>query len=201
MAEAERSTLEGLQKAGFKLNFGIDNSGIARLYYTRGGGYYVDVGCSQLIIDGKIKVRQSPEGIKGFTPNALVLVDGTELEADVVVLATGYDNMRTTVRKALGDGVANKLKDVWDLDEEGELNAVSDRFAFPLLDILSHKLTVDHQMWRPSGHPRFWYMGGNLALVRIYSKFLALQIKAVEEGYNTGQTGETNGAINGVEGH
>jgi hypothetical protein len=124
MAEAERSTLEGLEKAGFKLDSGIDKSGIARLYYTRGGGYYVDVGCSKLIIDGKIKVRQSPDGIKGFAPKALILADGTELEADVVVLATGYDNMRTTVRKALGDGIADKLKDVWDLDEEGELNAV-----------------------------------------------------------------------------
>ena len=39
-------------------------------------------------------------------------------------------------------------------------------------------------MWRPSGHPRFWYMGGNLALCRIYSKFLALQIKGVEVGLN-----------------
>lgn len=126
IAEAERSTLEGLEKAGFKLDSGIDKSGIARLYYTRGGGYYVDVGCSQLIIDGKIKIRQSPEGIKGFAPKSLVLADGTELEADVVVLATGYDNMRTTVSKALGDGVADKLKDVWDLDEEGELNAVCD---------------------------------------------------------------------------
>jgi hypothetical protein len=37
-------------------------------------------------------------------------------------------------------------------------------------------------MWRPSGHPNFWYMGGNLALCRVYSKFLALQIKAAEEG-------------------
>jgi hypothetical protein len=44
-------------------------------------------------------------------------------------------------------------------------------------------------------------MGGNLALVRIYSKFLALQIKAVEEGYNTEQTGKTNGSVNGVNGH
>lgn len=126
IAGAERSILEGLQKAGFKLDSGIDKSGIARLYYTRGGGYYVDVGCSQLIIDGKIKVRQSPEGIKGFALKALILADGTELEANVVVLATGYDNMRTTVRKALRDSVADRLKDVWDLDEEGELNAVCD---------------------------------------------------------------------------
>ncbi|KUL81753.1 hypothetical protein ZTR_09400 [Talaromyces verruculosus] len=147
------------------------------------GVFMLHEGChdenTQLIIDGKIKVRQSPEGIKGFTPKALILANGSELEADVVVLATDYGNMRTTVRKALGDGVADKLKDVWDLDEEGELNA----------------------MWRPSGHPRFWYMGGGLALVRIYSKFLALQIKAVEEGYNTDQIGKTNGVVNGVNGH
>lgn len=92
---------------------------------TRGGGYYIDVGCSQKIIDGEIKVKQSPEGIEGFKPNALVLKDGSSLEADVVVLATGYDNMRTTVRKILGDKVADRCRDVWDLDEEGEMNAVS----------------------------------------------------------------------------
>ncbi|KAL1962858.1 hypothetical protein VTN77DRAFT_9133 [Rasamsonia byssochlamydoides] len=154
--------LSGLKRSGFKIYKGVDNSGIARLYFTRGGGYYIDVGCSQLIIDGKIKVKHSPKGIAGFKTHALVLNDEqqTELEADIVVLATGYDNMRTTVRKVLGDRVADRVGDVWDLDEEGELNAI----------------------WRPSGHPHFWYMGGNLALCRIYSKFLALQIKAIEEG-------------------
>lgn len=125
ISAAEASTLDGLHKAGFKIDKGIDQGGIARLYYTRGGGYYIDVGCSQLIIDGKIKVHQSADGIAGFKPHALVLADGTELEADLVVLATGFDNMRTTVRKVLGDKVANRCKDVWDLDAEGELNAVS----------------------------------------------------------------------------
>ncbi|KAB8070445.1 hypothetical protein BDV29DRAFT_198004 [Aspergillus leporis] len=157
---AERDILEGLQKAGFELDFGIDGAGISRAYMTRGGGYYIDVGCSPLIADGKIKVKRSPDGITGFNERSLVLKDGSALEADVVVLATGYDNMRTTVRKVLGDKVADRCKDVWDLDEEGELNA----------------------MWRPSGHPGFWYHGGNLALCRIYSKFLALQIKAIEAG-------------------
>lgn len=123
--EAEKANLEGLGKAGFKLDFGHDGSGIYRKYVTRGGGYYIDVGCSDLIINGKIKVEQSPDGIKGFSENALILADGRELEADVVVLATGYDNMRTTLRKALGDKVADRCKDVWDLDEEGEVNAVS----------------------------------------------------------------------------
>ncbi|KAE8146003.1 hypothetical protein BDV25DRAFT_144132 [Aspergillus avenaceus] len=158
--EAERDVLEGLQKAGFELDFGIDGAGISRAYMTRGGGYYIDVGCSPLIADGKIKVKRSPEGISSFDERGLLLKDGSSLEADIVVLATGYDNMRTTVRKVLGDQVADRCKDVWDLDEEGEVNA----------------------MWRPSGHPGFWYHGGNLALCRIYSKFLALQIKAIEAG-------------------
>lgn len=124
VAHVEKDTLDGLRRAGFALDFGHDGAGIARAYYTNGGGYYIDVGCSQLIIDGKIKVKRSPEGISGFTERGLDLKDGSSLDADIVVLATGYDNMRTTVRKALGDKVADRCRDVWDLDEEGELNAV-----------------------------------------------------------------------------
>ncbi|RDW69808.1 putative flavin-containing monooxygenase YUCCA3 [Coleophoma cylindrospora] len=160
IAEAEKENVEGLTRAGFKLDFGDDGSGIYRKYITRGGGYYIDVGCSQLIIDGKIGIQQSPNGISHFEENALVLADGTKMDADIVVLATGYDNMRTSVRKTFGDGVADRCKDVWDLDEEGEVNAI----------------------WRPSGHPGFWFMGGSLALARIYSRFVALQIVAAEEG-------------------
>ncbi|KAK4553520.1 hypothetical protein LTR86_009316 [Recurvomyces mirabilis] len=175
--QAEKENVDGLEKAGFKLDFGNDGSGIFRKYVTRGGGYYIDVGASQLIIDGKIKVVQSPEGIKGFDQDSLILADGRKLDADVVVLATGYDNMRTTLRKALGDTVADRCKDVWDLDEEGEINAVS----FSLDTAMMMKLIIE-QMWRPSGHPKLWFMGGSLALCRIYSKFLALQIRAAEAG-------------------
>ncbi|KAJ5221561.1 flavoprotein CzcO associated with the cation diffusion facilitator CzcD [Penicillium citrinum] len=160
IANEERENIEGLERAGFKFEWGIDRSGIARLYYTRGGGYYVDVGCSKLIIDGKIKMHQSPGGITGFARDAVVLKDGTHLNADIVVLATGYDNMKTTVQKVMGSKVAERCNDFWDLDVEGELNSI----------------------WRPSGHPNFWFMGGNLALCRIYSKYLALQIKAAVEG-------------------
>lgn len=130
--DVEKDTLDGLEKAGFKLDFGVDGAGIARQYMTRGGGYYIDVGCSQLIIDGKIKMKQSPDGISGFDERGLILKDGSKLDADIVVLATGYDNMRTTVRKVLGDGIADRLVDVWDLDEQGELNGVSSSSSFPL---------------------------------------------------------------------
>lgn len=128
---AERTSLDGLERAGFRIDYGNDGSGIYRKYITRGGGYYIDVGASQLIIDGKIKVEQSPDGIREFTPEGIVLADGRQLEADIVVLATGYDNMRTTLRKALGDQIADRCNDVWDLDEEGEVNAVSLSSAAP----------------------------------------------------------------------
>lgn len=137
---AEKANLDGLEKAGFKLDFGNDGSGIYRKYVTRGGGYYIDVGASQLIIDGKIKVIQSPDGVGGFEKDALVLADGRKLDADIVVLATGYDNMKTSVRKALGDTVADRCKDVWDLDEEGEINAVSN--VISLSNIISSCMTA-----------------------------------------------------------
>ncbi|OAG06677.1 putative flavin-containing monooxygenase YUCCA3 [Paraphaeosphaeria sporulosa] len=159
---AEKENLDGLSRAGFNVDFGHDGSGIYRKYITRGGGYYIDVGCSALIISGKIQVVQSPNGIECFDENGLVLAPGasstssTHLPADVVVLATGYANMRTSVAATFGEAEAARCKDVWDLDEEGEVNA----------------------MWRPTGHPGLWFMGGNLALCRVMSRYLALQIKA-----------------------
>jgi len=155
--EAEKASIEGLGKVGFKLDFGHDGSGIYRKYVTRGGGYYIDVGASQLIIDGKIKVEQSPDGIKCFNENSLVLADGRELDADVVVLATGYDNMRTTLRKALGDKIADRCKDVWDLDEEGEINAVStpkSRSGCPIHVLICFTDVAD--VWAPKAVVHGW---------------------------------------------
>lgn len=123
--DVEREMNDGLERAGFAIDAGPAGSGLARKYYTKGGGYYIDVGCSQLIIDGKVKVRRCEDGIEKFVKDGLILKDGQKVKADVVVLATGYDNMRTSVQKILGEKVASKCKDVWDLDEEGELRAVS----------------------------------------------------------------------------
>jgi hypothetical protein len=124
ISAVDKETLDGLTEAGFKIDLGEDESGIYRKYITRGGGYYIDVGCSQLIIDGKVKIRHSPGGIKSFTPEGLLLADGSELQADVVVLATGYQTMHSTARNLFGDKVANRLDKVWDLDEEGEVHSV-----------------------------------------------------------------------------
>lgn len=122
------------------------------------GGSYIDIGASKLIIDGQIKVKQGV--VARINPHSLLLDDGTELLADEIVFATGYSNMLETTKKIMGGDFASQLKEVWGIDAEGELRSV----------------------WRRSGHPGFWLVGGNIALCRYFSRMLALQIKAIEEG-------------------
>lgn len=156
--EADQPLLDKLTKAGFKL----DDEPFLIKYFTRGGGYYLDVGASSLIADGKIRVKQGQE-IKRFLKDGVEFADGEVIKADVVVLATGYQSMKTTVAKLVSKDVAAKCKDVWGLDEQGELNSI----------------------WRNSGHENFYLMGGNLALCRYMSKRLALFIKMIESGLAT----------------
>ncbi|KZT56590.1 FAD/NAD(P)-binding domain-containing protein [Calocera cornea HHB12733] len=147
---------EGLAQAGFSLN---DNpKGMYYLYYTRGGGYYIDVGCSQLISDKKINIKQGA-GVSRFLPDGIEFQDGTRLTADIVILATGWDTMNTTCEKIFGPEIASKMGEVWGIDQGGELKG----------------------MWRSSGHPGFWHMGGSFLLARAYSRYLALQIMATED--------------------
>lgn len=157
--EHDKEILDGLRKAGFGLDNGPHDAGLLTKYYQRGGGYYIDVGASKLIADGKIKVKQGQE-ISQILPHAIEFRDGTQLPADEIVFATGYQNMRTEARLIFGDEVADKLADIWGLNEEGEFKSI----------------------WQRQAHPGFWMMGGNLALSRYYSRILALQIKAIEEG-------------------
>ncbi|KAJ5721293.1 uncharacterized protein N7483_009227 [Penicillium malachiteum] len=155
----DAQTLEGLEKAGFAVDRGPMDAGLVIKYFQRGGGYYIDVGGSQLIIDGKVKVKHGQE-ISEILSNGIQFADGSELVADEIIFATGYQNMRTQARTIFGDDVADRVNDVWGLNQEGEFRTI----------------------WQRSGHPGFWFMGGNLALCRYYSRLLALQIKALEEG-------------------
>jgi len=159
MMRRDGPLLRGLSDAGFAVDSGPDGSGLFMKYLSRGGGYYIDVGTSQLIADKKIKIKQGQE-IKSIKAHSLVMADGSELEADEIVFATGYQNMRESARKIFGDDLADRVHDVWGFDEEGETRG----------------------MWRRSGHPGFWFFGGNLALCRFYSRLLALQIQAIEVG-------------------
>ncbi|UPW08080.1 NAD(P)-binding domain-containing protein [Gordonia terrae] len=160
LAEIDKDLLAGLRDAGFQLTDGINGSGLFGLSLTRGGGYYIDKGCSQLIIDRKIALQHGE--VERFTPTGVVYSDGTEAEADLVVFATGWPNMRDNLRPVIGDEVADQLTEVWGLDEQGEIKG----------------------SFRPSGHPRLWFMAGGFQQSRYGSKLLALQIKAVEAGLN-----------------
>lgn len=157
--EHDQELIQGLQKVGFGVDKGPNGAGLFFKYFQRGGGYYIDVGASQLLIDGKIKVKSSQE-ITRVLPDGLEFADGSKLEADEIVFATGYQNMRTQAQQIFGNEVADQCSDVWGLNEEGEFRCI----------------------WQKTGHPGLWFMGGNLAMCRFFGKFLALQIKAVEEG-------------------
>jgi putative flavoprotein involved in K+ transport len=159
MAADDRELLDGLARRGFRTNLGLEDAGVAYTYLQRGGGYYFDVGCSSLIVDGKVKVK-SGVGIDRFTRRGVRLSDGTDLDADLVVLATGYSDMRETARKLFGDVVADRCQPTWGLDAEGEVGC----------------------LWRESGYPTLWFMAGTFAFARMYSKYLALRLKAIEEG-------------------
>ena len=155
IADMDRDLLDGLRKAGFALDFGEDDSGFLMKYHRYGGGYYINAGCSDLIVQGKIKIKQGTS-IERLEGKSVKFSDGTTMDVDVVVVAAGYTNMSESVRLVMGDKVANRVGPIWGLDEEGEVRA----------------------MWRPTGQPGFWLMGGSLQQCRPYSKYLALQIKA-----------------------
>ena len=56
--EVDKALLDALDKRGFRLWAGEDETGFQMMYLRRGGGYYFNVGCSELIISGKIKLLQ-----------------------------------------------------------------------------------------------------------------------------------------------
>ncbi|KAF8882841.1 hypothetical protein BD779DRAFT_1612399 [Infundibulicybe gibba] len=141
-AEADkmrREILDALQQRGFRIN--------------------MDTGASTLVAEGKIGLKNDSP-LQEFTERGLRFENGSELEADVVLFATGFDDAREGIRKICGDDVHSKCKPIWGLNEEGEIRGV----------------------WRELGVPGLWTMMGNLALCRFHSKHLALQIKAIEEG-------------------
>ncbi|GAA0608309.1 NAD(P)/FAD-dependent oxidoreductase [Sporichthya brevicatena] len=158
-SQYDSELLEGLQKAGFKVGFGEDDTGFHMQYLRRGGGYYINVGCSELIIDGKIRVVQD-ENVGTFDRDGLVLADGEKLDADLVVMATGYDNMQEQIRWFCGDAVADRVGPVWGWDDQGFMRNI----------------------WRRTPQDGLWVMGGGLNECRLYSRFLAVQITAALEG-------------------
>jgi putative flavoprotein involved in K+ transport len=155
----DRKLLADLAAAGFQLDLRDDDTGFQPRYFERGGGYYFNVGCSNLIIAGKVGLVQYSH-IERFVPEGAIMRDGGVVHADLLVLATGYLTQQEVVRRLLRDEVADRVGPVWGLGADGELR----------------------NMWTRTPQKGLWFHAGSLPQCRIFSRFLALQIKACEEG-------------------
>jgi len=170
MRERDKDFYDRLEAAGFELDWGADGSGLFMKYLRRGSGYYIDVGACDMVADGRIKLAHGQ--VDHLTEDSVVLSDGTELPADVVVYATGYGSMNGWAADLIGQDVADRVGKVWGLGSdtpkdpgpwEGE----------------------QRNMWKPTQQPNLWFHGGNLHQSRHYSLYLALQLKARHVGMAT----------------
>jgi putative flavoprotein involved in K+ transport len=171
IAKRDASLIARLNKAGFQTDYGPGGSGLLIKALRTGSGYYIDVGCSELIANGEVKVRSGVE-IKRLNKSSVTLSDDSEVPADVIVYATGYLPMNEWVAKVISRETANLIGPNWGYGSgtrgdpgpwEGELR----------------------NMWKPLKHEALWFHGGNLHLSRHYSKYVALQLKARMENIPT----------------
>ena len=154
----DKELLDGLNAVGFKLDYGEDNTGWQFKYLTRGGGYYFNVGCSDLVARREIALRQFSD-IASFAAGGLRMKNGEELAADLIVLATGYKPQEALVRQLFGEEIAACVGPIWGYGDGQELR----------------------NMYMRTPQRGLWFIAGSLAQCRINSKFLGLQIKAIEE--------------------
>ena len=167
IAQEDRAFYDRLEAAGFQLDFGEDGTGLALKYLRRGSGYYIDVGASERIADGSIKLSNKP--ITAIEADGVRLADGALLPADVIVYATGYGSMTGWAEMLISKAVADAVGPCWGL------GSGTTRDPGPWQGELRN-------MWKPTAQPGLWFHGGNLAQSRHYSRYLALQLKARLEG-------------------
>ena len=167
----DRELLDALASKGFKLDFGDDGTGWQFKYLTRGGGYYFNVGCSDLIVKGEIGLSQFAD-IAGFVGEGARLKGGELLPTDLIVLATGYKGQEHLVKKLFGADVAGRVGPIWGFGDGYELR----------------------NMFARTPQPGLWFIAGSFAQCRIYSRHLALQIKAQDLGLLPDRDGAMQGS-------
>ncbi len=170
MRERDQEFYDRLEKAGFEHDWGDDGSGLFMKYLRRGSGYYIDVGAADLVANGDVKLVHGQ--VKELTEHSVVLEDGTELPADVVVYATGYGSMNGWAADLISQEVADTVGKVWGLGSD----TTKDPGPWE---------GEQRNMWKPTQQEALWFHGGNLHQSRHYSLYLALQLKARAEGIPT----------------
>ncbi|WP_138734012.1 NAD(P)/FAD-dependent oxidoreductase [Modestobacter excelsi] len=170
MRERDADFYQRLEASGFDHDWGEDGSGLFMKYLRRGSGYYIDVGAADLVANGDVALVKGQ--VDHLTEDSVVLADGTELPADLVVYATGYGSMNGWAADLISQEVADRVGKVWGHGSgttkdpgpwEGE----------------------QRNMWKPTQQEALWFHGGNLHQSRHYSLYLALQLKARQVGIPT----------------
>ena len=184
MAERDKDFYDRLEKAGFWHDWGDDGSGLFMKYLRRGSGYYIDVGAADLVANGDVKLVHGQ--VDHLTEDAVVLADGTELPADVVVFATGYNSMNGWVADLIDQETADRLGKCWGLGSD----TTKDPGPWE---------GEQRNMWKPTQVTNLWMHGGNLHQSRHYSLYLALQLKARYEGLDDAGVRPAGGAPHGVK--
>ena len=159
MAEDDKDLLDGLRKVGFLLDNGEDDTGYFLKLLRYQAGYYLNVGASDLIIERKIKLKAGVD-IARLEARKVFFSDGTALDTDFIVLATGYKPLQEGVRAMFGGEVADRVGPIWGIDDDGELR----------------------NMYARTAQEGFYVSGGGLPGARAYSQYTALLIKAAVEG-------------------
>jgi cation diffusion facilitator CzcD-associated flavoprotein CzcO len=154
------SLLQALERAGMRLDLGEDGTGWPMKFIRYAGGYYLNVGASDVIADGGIGLL-SYDDFETFTPTGLRRTDGTEVPLDVVVMATGYENLASEVRALFGTEVADRVGRVGGLDLDGE------RLNF----------------CKPTAQEHLWFIYGGIIEGRRSACWMALMIKAQLAGF------------------
>ncbi len=170
MAERDKDFYDRLEKSGFDHDWGEDGSGLFMKYLRRGSGYYIDVGSADLVANGEVALVKGQ--VDHLTETAVVLADGTELPADLVVYATGYGSMNGWAADLISPEVADRLGKVWGLGSD----TAKDPGPWE---------GEERNMWKPTQVEALWMHGGNLHQSRHYSLYLALQLKARQVGIDT----------------
>ncbi|EHB59254.1 FAD-dependent pyridine nucleotide-disulfide oxidoreductase [Mycolicibacterium rhodesiae JS60] len=158
-ADLDHDLIQRLESAGFRTDNGIDDAGYFWNFLERGGGYYIDVGSSGMIIEGRIGLIQFAD-IDTFTESGVSMRDGTQVAADAAIFATGYGNQSAQVRELFGDQIADEVGPIWGFGDDLEIR----------------------NTWRPTPVDGLWFVGGGIPHARNYGRYVALQIKGRLDG-------------------
>lgn len=157
--ERDRDILQRLEAAGMELGQGDDGTGWFVHAIRYNSGYYINVGASELIADGHIKLQQW-KNVDEFVSDGLRLKDGTVVPADLVILATGYQNRNAELSHFFNQEVADKVGPILVFNEKGEMRST----------------------YTQTAQEGLWIWAGGTAQTRWYGPITAMLIAAELQG-------------------